>query len=103
MWYLISVADLEEFLDQGRDMVLVDMRDRQSYENGHIYGAVHIPGEGLMSRLDELPRERLIVLYCYHGPNSMRAARQLAQLGYEAADVYGGIWAYRGKYMVRSR
>ena len=56
-----------------------------------------------MSRLDELPRERLIVLYCYHGPNSMRAARQLAQLGYEAADVYGGILAYRGKYMVRSR
>lgn len=65
--------------------------------------AVHIPGEELMSRLEELPRNRLIVLYCYHGPNSMRAARQLAQLGYEVADVYGGILAYRGKYMVRTR
>lgn len=103
MWYLISGTDLEEFLEEGKDMVLVDMRDRQSYENGHICGAVHIPAEELMSRLEELPRDRLIVLYCYHGSNSMRAARRLAQLGYEAADVYGGILAYRGKYMVRSR
>ena len=103
MWYLISGADLEELLEQEKDMLLVDMRDRQSYEKGHICGAVHIPGEELMSRLEELPRNRLIVLYCYHGPNSMRAARQLAQLGYEVADVYGGILAYRGKYMVRTR
>ena len=50
MWYLISGADLEELLEQGKDMVLVDMRDRQSYEKGHICGAVHIPGEELMSR-----------------------------------------------------
>ena len=51
MWYLISGADLEELLEQEKDMVLVDMRDRQSYEKGHICGAVHIPGEELMSRL----------------------------------------------------
>jgi len=30
----------------------------------------------------------------------MLAARQLAKLGYEVADVYGGIEAYRGRYMV---
>lgn len=38
MWYLISGADLEELLEQEKDMVLVDMRDRQSYEKGHICG-----------------------------------------------------------------
>ncbi|MDO4267594.1 MAG: rhodanese-like domain-containing protein [Eubacteriales bacterium] len=103
MWYLISADDLEQYLDEGRGMTLVDMRDEQSYRNGHIRGAVNIPEGELMARLDELPRHQLIVLYCYHGPNSMRAARKLAQLGYEAADVYGGILAYRGKYMVYSR
>lgn len=100
MWYLISVADLEQYLDQGQDIFLIDMRDREAYECGHILGAVNIPGDELMGRLYELPREKLIVLYCYHGPNSMMAARQLAKLGYEAADVYGGIEAYRGKYIV---
>lgn len=103
MWYLISADDLEQYLDEGRRMALVDMRDEQSYRNGHIRGAVNIPEEELMRRLPELPKGELIVLYCYHGSNSIRAARKLAQLGYEAADVYGGILAYRGKYMAYSR
>ena len=100
MWNLISGAQLDEYLDQGTDLFLVDMRDARSYRRAHIQGAVNIPAEQLRSRMEELPRDRLIVLYCYHGPNSMRAARWLASMGYEAADVYGGIQAYRGKYLV---
>lgn len=103
MWYLISAMDLEEYLDEGRKMFLVDLRDRCSYRKSHIRGAVNIPAEELMDRTGELPRDCLIVLYCCHGPNSMVAARQLSRLGYEVADVYGGILAYRGKYLAYSR
>lgn len=103
MWYLISAEDLERYLDEGREMYLIDMRNPEDYEEGHICGAVNIPGDELMERLCSLPSEKLIVLYCYHGPNSMRAARRLSQLGYQAADVYGGILAYHGKYLVQSR
>lgn len=103
MWYLISAADLEQYLDEGRGICLVDIRDRDSYEQSHIRGAINIPGEELMGRLGELSGGCLIVLYCYHGPNSMLAARRLSELGYQVADVYGGILAYRGKYMVYSR
>lgn len=103
MWYLISAEELEQYLEEHRAVFLVDMRDEASYQKSHIRGAVNIPGEELMGRLSELPQDQLIVLYCYHGPNSMMAARQLAGLGYEVADVYGGILAYRGKYMVYSR
>ena len=102
MWYLISGAQLDEYLDQGITLFLVDMRDAKTYGRGHIRGAVNIPSGELKLRVAELPRDRLIVLYCYHGPNSMRAARWLASLGYEAADVYGGIQAYRGKYLESS-
>ena len=97
MWDLISGAQLDEYLDQGTDLFLVDMRDARSYRRAHIHGAVNIPSGELRSRIGELQRDRLIVLYCYHGPNSMRAARWLASLRYEAADVYGGIQAYRGR------
>lgn len=103
MWYLISTEDLECFLDEGRDIFLVDMRNPEDYAAGHIRGAVNIPGEELMDRTECLPLHKLIVLYCYHGPNSMLAARRLSRLGYETADVYGGILAYRGKYLVQSR
>ena len=99
MWDLISGAQLDEYLDREIPLFLVDMRNPDAYCKAHIRGAVNIPAEELKQRVGELPVNRLIVLYCYHGPNSMRAARWLASLGYEAADVYGGIQAYRGKYL----
>ena len=99
MWDLISGAQLDEYLDQGKRLFLVDMRDARAYRRAHIRGAVNIPYGELQARIGELPQESLIVLYCYHGPNSMRAARWLASLGYETADVCGGIQAYRGKYL----
>lgn len=103
MWDIISQMQLEQYLDQGLNMLLIDLRDPASYQRGHIAGAVNIPEQELYERLWELPKDRLIVFYCYHGPNSMRAARRLARMGYETADVYGGIQAYRGKYLVQMR
>lgn len=100
MCFMISVMELEQYLDEGRPMYLVDLRDAAAYARGHILGSVNIPVEELPERLGELPRGMLIVLYCYHGPHSMRASRSLAAMGYTVADVYGGIQAYRGKYLV---
>ncbi len=97
MWYVISAAQLEQYLEEGRWIYLVDLRDWDSFMRGHIPGAVNIPDEELWNRVGELPRDRLIVLYCYRGPRSMLAARQLARCGYQAADAYGGIEAYRGR------
>lgn len=101
MRFMISVMELEQYLDAGRAMYLVDLRDWTAYVEGHIRGAVNIPAEELMMRLEELPPKMLIVLYCYHGPHSMRMSRRLAAMGYTVADVYGGIQAYRGKHLVQ--
>ena len=81
MWDLISRAQLNHYLNQGKSLFLVDMQDARAYRRAHIRGAVNIPAGELRSRIGELPQDRLIVLYCYHGPNSMRAARWLASLG----------------------
>lgn len=99
MWSLIGPAQLEQYLDYGRDIFLVDLRDRDSYDRRHIRGAVNIPGEELADRMGELPGDRLIVLYCYRGPHSMRASQFLSGQGYRVEDVYGGIDGYRGKYL----
>lgn len=99
MWTLISTAQLEQYLDDKTGMFLLDVRDEAAYEKSHIKGAVNIPADQLMSRLSELPNDRLIVIYCYRGPHSMLAARQLSSYGYQVADVYGGIAWYRGKYL----
>ncbi|MCI8763863.1 MAG: rhodanese-like domain-containing protein [Lachnospiraceae bacterium] len=99
MWYIISTAQLEQYLDENRWIYLVDMRDRASYAQSHIRGAVNIPDEEFWGRVGELPVDRLLILYCYRGPRSMLAARELARYGYQVADICGGIEAYRGKYL----
>ena len=50
MWDLISGAQLDEYLDQGSNVFLVDMRDASSYRRAHIRGAV-IPWKRCMQRL----------------------------------------------------
>ena len=100
MWSLISPSELEQYLDENRNMVLVDLRDRDAYQASHIQGAVNIPYEEMAAHLYRLPKNSLIVLYCYHGPRSMLMARYLSEQGFTVADVYGGLESYRGKYMV---
>lgn len=100
MWSLISAADLERCLDEGRDMVLVDLRSPEAFACAHINGAINIPNEDLPVRWKELPADRMIIFYCHRGPNGLLAARNLSRAGYRAANVCGGIQAYRGKYRV---
>ena len=99
MWYIISTAQLEQYLDENRWIYLVDMRDRASYAQSQIRRAVKIPDAEFRGRVGELPVDRLLILYCYRGPRSMLAARELARYGYQVADICGGIEAYRGKYL----
>jgi 3-mercaptopyruvate sulfurtransferase SseA len=59
----ISVKQAQEQLARG-EILMVDVRSKASYDRLHIEGAVSIPEDQIESRLDELDRERSIVLYC---------------------------------------
>jgi hypothetical protein len=59
----ISVAVLKEKLDRG-EVVVMDVRDIDSYTASHIAGAMHIPVSRVESELPYLPRGKLIVAYC---------------------------------------
>ena len=59
---------VEEFIalyeDPAKRPIIVDVRSSAAYEEGHIAGAVSIPDDETESRLNELPKDRLIVAYC---------------------------------------
>ncbi|HEV7484887.1 MAG TPA: rhodanese-like domain-containing protein [Thermoanaerobaculia bacterium] len=59
----ISVAALKEKIDRG-EVVLMDVRDIDSYTASHIAGAMHIPVSYVESELPYLPRGKPIVAYC---------------------------------------
>jgi rhodanese-related sulfurtransferase len=82
--------------DAPPDAVLVDVREPEEYERGHVKGALSIPQADLATRLGELPRDRPIITICAVGMRSRRSAQFLRQQGFEdVATVVGGMAAWR--------
>ncbi|HSR30850.1 MAG TPA: rhodanese-like domain-containing protein [Anaerolineae bacterium] len=59
----ISVQETQGELDKGQ-AILVDVRSKTSYDKLHAAGAISIPEEEIEASLDELPRDKTIILYC---------------------------------------
>ena len=76
-----------------RYMVL-DIRDRQSFDSGHISGAIHINSDNVNNFIDENDLSTPIVVCCYHGNSSKSAAQLLVDNGFE--DVYSLNGGYEG-------
>jgi NADPH-dependent 2,4-dienoyl-CoA reductase/sulfur reductase-like enzyme/rhodanese-related sulfurtransferase len=74
---------------------LLDVRTPQEFASGHIPGAVNFPVDDLRSRLDELPRDRMISAYCQVGQRGYLATRILLQAGFKAVNIGGGYKTYQ--------
>ena len=71
--------------------VVLDVREPTEFEEGHVEGALHVPLGALPRRLDALPRDHRILVYCSGGDRSATAASVLERHGVEgAAGVSGG-------------
>lgn len=77
------------------DALLVDVRDPDEFEEGHINGAINIPLHELRSRLGELPRDRELWVYCRVGQRGYYATRLLAQHGFRVKNLPGGMLTYQ--------
>jgi adenylyltransferase/sulfurtransferase len=78
-----------------RDAVIVDVRESHEWRAGHIDGARHIPLGEIANRLEELPRDADIVLYCEAGARSARALDILRDAGFaRAKHLKGGYLAW---------
>ena len=80
-----------------KDALLVDLRDKEDYQAGHLPGAVNLSLPGLTGETD---RNRPILLYCYCGIRSLKAAIMLKKAGYTNVHSLGGINKYRGKRII---
>lgn len=80
----ISAETLREWQAQGRDMVILDVREPEDYTKGSIPGAVNLPRGILEIEIDELvpDQDKLIVAYCGGGSRSALAVDTLQTMGY---------------------
>ena len=59
----IDVEESQAKQEQGQ-AILIDVRSTESFEKSHAAGAISIPEEEIGARMDELPRDKEIILYC---------------------------------------
>ena len=84
------------------DAVILDVREPDEWQAGHVQGAVHIPLADLPARVNELSPDDRIVVICRSGARSGRAVAWLNQNGFDVLNVDGRMvaWAASGQKMV---
>jgi sulfur-carrier protein adenylyltransferase/sulfurtransferase len=96
----VDATRARELIDDG-EPVIVDVREQEEWDEGHIPGAVHIPRGHLESRIERAAPDpaRPVVVYCSAGNRSAFAAKTLGELGYEdVVSLAGGFtdWKRNG-------
>ena len=94
----ISGAEAKALMDSESGYIILDTREQDEYDEGHIPGAILIPYGEIADRAEkELPnKDQLILVYCRSGRRSKIAAEELVKLGYTNVKEFGGIidWEY---------
>ena len=94
----ISPQEAKEMMDAETDYIILDVRTKAEFDQGHIPGAMLLPNENIgKEKPEELPElEKLLFIYCRSGSRSKQAAQKLAALGYQNMYEFGGIisWPY---------
>ena len=80
------------------NFVMVDVREPQEWEAGHLPGSLHIPLGQLTARFGEIPPAQPIVFICAAGARSMAACRFAAQSGRDAINLDGGLYGWAAEF-----
>ncbi|ULT55633.1 rhodanese-like domain-containing protein [Neobacillus drentensis] len=95
---IVKTATEEEFRAGYRKAQLIDVREPNEFEGGHILGARNIPMSQLKMRMKEIRPDMPVFLYCQSGMRSARAAQFLHRRGYkDLTQLQGGFKKWTGK------
>ena len=97
----VSSPDVHERIGEPQGPLLLDVREQDEWQEGHLPGAVHVPRGNLESRVEALisDKSREIIVYCAVGARSAFAAKSLGDLGYDnVVSMVGGFadWKHNG-------
>lgn len=103
-----ALAQQHEAGSDKQDIVLVDVREKHEWNEGHIPGAVHVPRGFLELQIEEAvpDKSKTVLLYCAGGVRSLMAGKTLQDMGYEnAISMSGGFgqWKSSGLPFVQPR
>jgi len=89
---VIKPADLFAKMDAGDDMLILDVRQADAYEAGHLIGAVNVPlGMAVAEKLANIPDDVQVYVYCYTGQTASQVTALLNVAGRYAANIQSGF------------
>ncbi|HZM62396.1 MAG TPA: MBL fold metallo-hydrolase [Vicinamibacterales bacterium] len=89
-----SPGEVQELLASSSPPLVLDIRNPKEVAQRRLEGSVNIPLNHLRDRLDELPKDRPILVHCAGGYRSSIAAGLLQQRGFEVIELAGGLAAW---------
>lgn len=99
----LNSHEFRDEIKRSTKKVVIDVREVDEYKRGYIQGAVNLPLSQLGQRLNEVPKDNTIFLYCQSGMRSKSAAKMLSKKGYlQINQLQGGISTWRDK-LIKSR
>lgn len=88
-----------EALMAAKKLVIADVRDRDSYEEAHIKGAIHLTMPKLQEFCRDADKNIPILVYCYHGISSQSVGQHLIEQGLiEVYSLMGGFEAWKAEH-----
>ena len=93
----MHINDIEPLM--AKNIYLLDVREDFEYELKHLANSTLISVHDIPDRLEDIPKNKTIYVYCRSGNRSKQAADFLTSCGYDAINLTGGIEAYTGKYL----
>lgn len=98
----VDVRTAHELVDNGT-AVLVDVRTKPEWREGHAPRALHISLASLERQLRRIPDDKTVLAICRSGNRSARAVAMLREAGFDALNVKGGMgaWARSGLPVTR--
>jgi sulfur-carrier protein adenylyltransferase/sulfurtransferase len=93
-----STDQVKEQLGNGKEYVLLDVREKDEYREGHLAGAISLPRGFLEIRVEQTVPDKStpVIAYCAGGTRSLLAAKQLKEMGYRnVISMSGGYTAWK--------
>jgi len=96
----LTSAELKKLIDnKDKGFSLIDVRSKSEYDSGYIPRAINIPYTEIQEHLKDIPKNKLIIVYCKIGGRAEIARKKLLNSGYENVINFGRIssWEYELK------
>ena len=91
----LNAQELSEKLKSATPPLVVDVREPEEYQEGHIAESKLIPLGELHLHMNELPKDKEIVCVCASGSRSSAATKHLVNAGYKAINMNGGMYTWQ--------